>query len=92
MIDSYVRAGNAQALQVAIGMAAWAKQAIEGVISQSGQAHWQQVLNTEWGGMNDALYNLYNITGNRVSRVAATFVIMLTVNVCTLTRYVGPFP
>jgi hypothetical protein len=34
-------------------MAAWTHTAIEGVIAKHGLGHWQQVLNTEWGGMNE---------------------------------------
>ena len=52
MIDQNTRAGNAQALEVANGMAAWTHQSVEGMIKQWGEQKWQGVLDTEWGGMN----------------------------------------
>ena len=88
MIDSYTRAGNAQALTVAIGMAAWTKQAIEAVLARGGEGLWQRVLGTEWGGMNDGLYNLYNITGNKVrgapiGRCAVVVIVPLAPTLCS---------
>ena len=64
MLDSYSLAGNAQALAVALGMAAWARAAAEGVLAAGGQAQWQASLGIEWGGMNDALFNLAAATGD----------------------------
>lgn len=64
MLDQYTLAGNAQALTIAINMARWARTNIEAVIARGGQQLWQAVLNVEWGGMNDALFNLYRITGD----------------------------
>ena len=46
-------ARNPKALDIAIGMAAWTHNAVEGVIAKYGLHHWQQVLSTEWGGMNE---------------------------------------
>eukprot|EP01050_Picozoa_sp_SAG11_P015865 SAG11_NODE_2101_length_3821_cov_1.700699_4_plen_70_part_00 len=46
-------AGNSKALGIATGIAAWTHNAIEGVIAKYGLEHWQQVLSTEWGGMNE---------------------------------------
>ena len=60
MIDMYEHTGNRQALQVALRMADWAD-----VYAKSfTDADWQQVLLVEQGGMNEALFNLYAITGN----------------------------
>jgi DUF1680 family protein len=65
MLDSHTLAGSAQALQVALGMAAWVKRTVEAVLAApNGQSDWQDVLSTEWGGMNDALFNLAAITGD----------------------------
>ena len=46
-------------------MAEWVHGRVEGVINgPGGMDLWQRVLGTEWGGMNDVLYNLYEHTGN----------------------------
>jgi DUF1680 family protein len=54
MLDMYRLVGNQQALQVLEGMAAWAD---EWTASKS-EEHMQQILGTEYGGMNEVLYNL----------------------------------
>lgn len=64
LLDQYELAGNAQALGVAVNMAKWARVNIQAVLARGGQDLWQAVLNTEWGGMNDALFNLFRITGD----------------------------
>ncbi len=58
MLDMHTLAGNSQALAVAEGMAGWTGKFLEGV----GDDEMQQILRVEWGGMNEALYNLYAIT------------------------------
>ncbi len=60
MIDMYEHTGNKQALDVAVKMADWAD-AYSRAISDDA---WQRVLLTEHGGMNEASFNLYAITGN----------------------------
>lgn len=60
-IDMYQLTGNAQALETAKGMADW----ICAWAGPLGDEHLVRVLETEWGGTNEALYNLYAITGNR---------------------------
>lgn len=59
MLDQHTRAGHPQALAMATKMGDWVTSSVEGAIAQYGIAKWQGVLNTEWGGMNEALYNLY---------------------------------
>jgi len=59
MMDMYQHAGNAQALQVAKRMADWAD-VYSVAISPD---EWQKVLLVEQGGMNEAAFNLYAITG-----------------------------
>ncbi|SFS18708.1 hypothetical protein SAMN05216570_3795 [Dyella sp. OK004] len=67
MLDMYTHTGNAQALQVAMGIGNWTVRWLNG-FSDSEIAH---ILKTEYGGMNDALYELYAITGNERYREAA---------------------
>jgi len=33
-------------------------------LHRGGESLWQKVLGTEWGGMNEVMFNLYNITGD----------------------------
>ncbi|MDI6450239.1 beta-L-arabinofuranosidase domain-containing protein [Anaerobaca lacustris] len=62
LIDMYVYCGNAQALEIAQGMARWAK----GRLDPLDRAAMQEMLNhTEQGGMNETLANLYGVTGER---------------------------
>ena len=58
--------GNKQALEVLEGMASWA----DGYTASKSEAHMQDILNTEYGGMNEVLYNLAAATGD--DRWAAT--------------------
>jgi len=60
MLDMYRLAGNKQALQVLEGMAEWAD---KWTASKSEQ-HMQEILDTEYGGMNEVLYDLAAVTGN----------------------------
>jgi DUF1680 family protein len=60
MIDMYQLAQNRQALAVAQGMADWADR----WSASKSEAHMQEILNTEFGGMAEALYNLSVLDGN----------------------------
>jgi len=60
LFDTHQHCGNRQALEVLEGMANWADN-WTGAIPEP---HMQEVLNTEYGGMNDVLYNLAAATGN----------------------------
>jgi DUF1680 family protein len=60
LIDMYEHTGNKQALDMAIGMADWADAYARSISDDE----WQRVLLVEQGGMNEAAFNLYAITGN----------------------------
>ena len=60
LLDAYWHAGNDRALMVARGLADWA---IE-TTSTLDDADWQKMLVCEYGGMNEALANLYGVTGD----------------------------
>jgi DUF1680 family protein len=60
MFDMYNLAGNKQALEVLQGMADWA----DDYTKSKPEAHMQDILNIEYGGMNDVLYNLAGATGD----------------------------
>ena len=60
MLDMYFHAGNKQALEVASGMAAWADEWSASKL----EAHTQEILRVEFGGMSEALYNLAAATSD----------------------------
>lgn len=58
--DAYRLAGNATALELEIRFAGWA----ESVLANLSDAQVQRMLNTEFGGMNEVLVDLYADTGD----------------------------
>ncbi len=60
LIDMYEHTGNQQALDMATRMADWAFTYAMSFTDDD----WQRVLLVEQGGMNEASFNLYAITGN----------------------------
>lgn len=58
-LDMYTHCHNEQALQVAERMAQWISHWTTGI----SDAHMQRILQTEYGGMNESLFNLAAITG-----------------------------
>jgi DUF1680 family protein len=60
MYDMYALTGNQQALEVLKGMATWA----DNWTANKPEEHMQDILNTEYGGMNEVLYNLAAATGD----------------------------
>ena len=59
LLDMHVHAGNRQALEVAGGMADWAGR----WTAARSESHMQEILKTEFGGMNEVLYNLAAAAG-----------------------------
>ena len=59
LIDQYQLTGDDQALDVAVKLADW----VDWRTSRLSYAHMQMVLGTEFGGLPEALANLYTITG-----------------------------
>ena len=62
LLDHATQAGNELAWTMVLKMAAWVKRHAGSAIATRGQDAWQRVLNTEWGGMNEVLFNLYALT------------------------------
>ncbi len=60
MFDMHAHCGNGQALEVLEGMASWT----DHYTAPKTEEHMQDILNTEYGGMNEVLYNLAAATGN----------------------------
>jgi DUF1680 family protein len=59
--DAYRYAGNRTALELESKFAGWA----EGILSKLDDAQLQRMLNTEFGGMNEVLADLYADTGDQ---------------------------
>ncbi len=59
--DAYRYTGSRSALEVEIRFAAWA----EGILSKLDDAQLQKMLNTEFGGMNEVMADLYADTGEK---------------------------
>jgi len=60
LLDMHVHAGNKQALEVAAGMAGWADE----WSASKPEAHMQEVLREEFGGMSESFYNLAALTND----------------------------
>ncbi len=60
LTDIYLYTGNETAKDIVINQTNWACKKFEPLTDEQ----WQQMLHCETGGMNDALYNVYAITGD----------------------------
>ena len=67
LLDAYTLAGNEQALTVVTKLGDW----VYARVSQWSDTAQRIVLGIEYGGMNDCLYNLYQVTGDARYAVAA---------------------
>ncbi|KAJ6816897.1 uncharacterized protein M6B38_416255 [Iris pallida] len=73
LLDQYTLAGNDQALQMVVWMAEYFGNRVKNVIQKySIERHWLS-LNEETGGMNDVLYRLYGITGEKTFDFGSSF-------------------
>lgn len=61
LLDAYIYCHNPKALKVVSRMADWAAKEVSGL----DDSLMQKMLVTEYGGMNDALVNLYAVTGKK---------------------------
>jgi DUF1680 family protein len=83
MFDMYQYAGNQQALEVLTGMAGWADQ----WSGSKTEEHMQQILNTEYGGIAETLYNLAAATNdNKWAKAGDRFTKKRFVNPLALRR------
>ncbi len=70
LLDANQHCGNAQALDVLTKMADWVKFRVDGLTPEQ----MQRSLDTEQGGMNEVLANLYGVTGDtNYLRIAESF-------------------
>lgn len=75
LVDAYKLTGNEKALETASKLGDWVYNRVKDydtiVLDDNGKTLQQQVLNIEYGGMNDALYELYKLTGKAEHAKAA---------------------
>ncbi|MFI9585379.1 beta-L-arabinofuranosidase domain-containing protein [Streptomyces sp. NPDC052236] len=69
LLDQHLLAGNAQALTVLTAMAAWVKFRMDRLT----QTQRQNMLDTEFGGMNEVLTNLYQVTSDPAHLTTAQY-------------------
>ena len=60
LLEMKLQAANDQALDVVVKMAGW----VDAWTAGKSEEHMQDILNTEYGGMNEVLYNLAAVTGD----------------------------
>ncbi len=83
MLDMHTLAGNQQALEVAKGMGNWADQ----WSASKTEEHMQQILNVEYGGIAESLYNLSAIVNDdRYAKAGDRFTKKRFVNPLALRR------
>lgn len=69
LIDQYLTAGNEKALTIAINMGDWTYAKVKDIDEETRK----KMLRNEFGGINEAFYNLYSITGDNKYRDVAEF-------------------
>ncbi len=60
LLDMHMQADNAEALEVLLGEAKW----VDAWTGSKTPEHMQEILDNEFGGMNEVLYNLASVTGD----------------------------
>jgi Uncharacterized protein conserved in bacteria len=60
LLEMYTQTGNQQALKVDLKLADW----VDRWTASRSESHMQEILNTEYGGMGEVLYNLSAVTGD----------------------------
>ena len=69
LIDQYLYAENAEALAIARGMAGWAYEKLHGLDGETRR----RMLRNEFGGIAEAFWNLYALTGDERDRSLAGY-------------------
>jgi DUF1680 family protein len=71
LLDQAMLAGSELAYELVTRMASWVHRRVEATIAKGGMKLWQQVLEVEWGGMNDVLMHLYAVSGDETHLATA---------------------
>ncbi len=73
LIDCYMRGGNTEALDTACGIASWVADRLGALDGEHITKMWSMYIAGEFGGMNESLTALYNITGDEKYLKTAKF-------------------
>nr|WP_240188970.1 beta-L-arabinofuranosidase domain-containing protein [Nakamurella flavida] len=73
LLDAYDLTGNARALGIVSAMGRWAFTRLSRTTAAQRQRMWQMYIAGEYGGMNESLMRLYEITGDADFSTAAGF-------------------
>lgn len=65
LLDLYTFTDNELALHMVTDMAAYFSKRIDDTIKADGIQHWHKMLNNEFGGMAEVLFNLYAVTKDK---------------------------
>ena len=60
LLDMHIQASNAESLEVLLGVAKW----VDAWTASKTPEHMQEILDNEFGGMNEVLYNLAGVSGD----------------------------
>ena len=71
MLDQALLASNAQAWEIARGMATWICDASIAAAAKLGPVLWQEVLATEFGGLHEPLFTIAQLTGDALMLAGA---------------------
>ncbi|KAK9804537.1 hypothetical protein WJX73_005941 [Symbiochloris irregularis] len=63
LLDQYTLRNSTLALSMVVEQADFWNDWVEGIITKKGLPHWVQMLDNEFGGMAEVLFNLYAVTG-----------------------------
>ena len=64
LLDAHTFLGNEVALEMVKDEAKHFTRYYDNVIAINGTEHWLRMLEVEFGGMNEVLFNLYDVTGD----------------------------
>ena len=62
LLDHYNFLGNTLALDMVVNEAKYFQQYLSDILDKEGEEHWIKMLETEYGGMEEVLFNLYEAT------------------------------
>ena len=63
LLDHYLFLGHVLALEMVLEQAAYFMYWHRDVTTKEGEAHWYKMLENEYGGMEEVLWNVFNATG-----------------------------
>ena len=65
LLDHYNFLGDKLALEMVVDEAEYFQNYVQDVLNKEGRDHWIQMLEVEFGGMEEVLFNLYQATQHK---------------------------